>query len=126
LGFGADNKNIFPTEPQITQIYLSSNAVTINWRSETYPRRSIAGITPRIGVDDEANVADLKVVKNLTYQHHGASRHDSSAMAPVQQHSAAHGVLRSTPTHTAHHESFRIQSTSVAEEEVFGLENLTA
>jgi hypothetical protein len=37
-------KNLFPTEPRIAQIYLSSNAVTINWRSVTYPRRPIMGI----------------------------------------------------------------------------------
>jgi hypothetical protein len=46
LGFGADNKNLFPTEPQISQIYLFSNAVTINKDSDTYPRRPIMGITP--------------------------------------------------------------------------------
>jgi hypothetical protein len=30
LGFGANNKNLLPTKPQIAQIYLSSNVVTIN------------------------------------------------------------------------------------------------
>jgi hypothetical protein len=37
----------------------------------------------RTGVDDEADAADLKVVKNSTYQGHVASRHDASAKAPV-------------------------------------------
>jgi hypothetical protein len=60
-------------------------------------------------------------VKKSAYQHHVASRHDASPMVPVQRHSAAHGVCCSTPTHTAHHDSFRIQSTSAPEEEVFGL-----
>jgi hypothetical protein len=34
-----------------------------------YPRSLNAGIMPRIGVDDEADVAGLKVVKNLTPQY---------------------------------------------------------
>jgi hypothetical protein len=35
----------------------------INGRSVTYPHRPNAGITPRTDIDDEADVADLKVVK---------------------------------------------------------------
>jgi hypothetical protein len=104
LGFGANNKKKIPTEPRIAQIYLSSNVVT----TCTLVDRS-QGSCPRTGVDDEADVADLKVVKNSTYQRHDASapwRLDASAMAPAQQHSAARGVHRITPTRTAHHDSF--------------------
>jgi hypothetical protein len=39
-------KKLFPTEPRIAEIYLSSSAVTINRDSDTYPHRPIAGITP--------------------------------------------------------------------------------
>jgi hypothetical protein len=46
LGFGANNKNLLPTEPRISQIYLSSNVVTINRDSDTYPHRPNVGITP--------------------------------------------------------------------------------
>jgi hypothetical protein len=45
LGFGANNKNLLPIESRIAQIYLSSNAITINGDSVTYPRKPIAGIT---------------------------------------------------------------------------------
>jgi hypothetical protein len=77
----------------------------------------LRGLRPHTGVDDETEVADLKVVKNST-----PWRHDASAIASAQRHSATHAVPRSTRTRTAHHDSFRIQSSRAAEEEVFGLE----
>jgi hypothetical protein len=55
LGFGANNKKIIAyANPELPKIYLSS-------------------------IDDEADVADLKAVKILTSQCHGAP-------TPVQQH----------------------------------------
>jgi hypothetical protein len=48
--------------------------------------------------------------------------HDASATAPAHRRSAAGAVSHSTRTHTVHHDSFQIQSSRAAEEEVFGLE----
>jgi hypothetical protein len=44
------------------------------------------------------------------------------AAALVHRHGAACAVPHSTCTHTVHHDSFRIQSSRAAEEEVFRLE----
>jgi hypothetical protein len=120
LGFGANNKNLLPTEPQISQIYLSSNAVTINRDSYTYPRRPNAGITPphlrwwwsRCSRPQDHEELDTTMPQS----------HDASAVALAQRHSVARAVRPSTRTRTAHHDSFQIQSNRAAEEEVFGPE----
>jgi hypothetical protein len=128
LGFGVNNKKLLPTESRISQIYLSSNAVTINWRSVTYPRRPMAGITlphkhwrwRRRNRPQGREDLDITMPRRP-----GATTprgHDTSVTTPAQRHSVAHTVPRSTRTCMAHHDSFRIQSSWAAEEEVFGLE----
>jgi hypothetical protein len=46
LGFGGNNKKLLPTEPQIAQIYLSSNVVMINRDLDMYPHRPNVDYTP--------------------------------------------------------------------------------
>jgi hypothetical protein len=66
LGFGANNKNLLPIEPQIAQdLSMYSNVVTMKGDAETYPR-----LRSRTSVHNEDDVADLKVMKISMLQRH--------------------------------------------------------
>jgi hypothetical protein len=45
LGFDANNKNVFLHNPKLPKDLSTSNVVTVNSSSETYPRRPNTGIT---------------------------------------------------------------------------------
>jgi hypothetical protein len=65
LGFYANNKKLFLRNPKFPKDLSVSNAVTKkDVRLHTLEDR-MRGLRPRTGIDDEADVADLKVVKDL-------------------------------------------------------------